>query len=301
MAELEPITAVAYTEGPVVHESGSVYFSDIVNDRIMVLEPGRPVAVFRQPCGRTNGQVFDRLGVLYHCEGAEMGPNGNRRITRTDLATGTYEVVTETYDGQRYNSPNDISADGLGRLYFTDPRYSTERSDLEMDVEAVYRIDPSGAVRRILQQPDIERPNGIAVTVDGSTLFVVDSHPRVGGNRVIWRFCLDPSGEPRDQQLHFDFGDGRGGDGMELDVAGRLYVAAGINRPRGPHESARNPAGVYVISPTGDLERRLDVSEDRVTNVAFGGPDGRTLYVTAGKTLLSATVPDPGQLAYSWW
>src|SRR5438034_5599453 len=104
------------------------------------------------------------------------------------MKTGEITVLTDKYDGKRYNSPNDCCVDGKGRIWFTDPRYGADRSDLEMTVEAVYRIDPDGKVARVLGQPEVERPNGIAITPDNKTLYVIDSHPRPGGNRKIWAF-----------------------------------------------------------------------------------------------------------------
>jgi gluconolactonase len=99
---------------------------------------------------------------------------------------------------------------------------------------------------------------------------------------------------PRRQRLVFDFASGRGGDGMAVDQAGNLYVAAGISRPRGPHESAEVPPGIYLITPSGKLLGRIPIVEDVLTNVTFGGNDLRTLYVTAGKTLFSLRVNIPG-------
>jgi gluconolactonase len=291
---------LAFTEGPVVDEAGYLYFTDIVNDRIVRRGPDGAHSILRQPSGRANGQVFDRNGILYHCEGAEFGPGGRRRITRTNLRTGAYEVVTERYDGKRYNSPNDICVDGAGRLYFSDPRYG-DRGDLEMDVEAVYRIDADGKVTRILEQPQIERPNGVAVTQDGRLLYVVDTSNDPGGSRRLWRYQLDARGEPSDGRVIHDFAPGRGGDGVELDVEGNLYVAAGINVPRGPNETDDVPAGIYVISPAGELQARIPVAEDTVTNLAFGDADGRTLYVTAGKSIFVTRVDHPGQVAYPKW
>ncbi len=293
-------TSIAFTEGPAVDEHGNVYFSDIENNRILKLAPDGIRTVFRAPSGRTNGQTFDQQGRLYHCEGAEFGPGGARRVTRSNLTTGEYEVLTERYDGVRYNSPNDICIDGLGRIYFTDPRYG-DRSDMEMTIEGVYRIDLDGRVHRILDQPTIQRPNGIAVTQDCRTLYIVDSCPVIGGNRKIWRFNLDERGHPREQHCMIDFAPGRGGDGMRLDIAGNLYIAAGITHPRGPHETAEVPPGVHVFSPDGNWEGRIPVFEDVITNLAFGGADGRTLYITAGKTLYHTRVAIPGQVAYPRW
>src|SRR5205807_7982554 len=93
-------------------------------------------------------------------------------------------------------------------------------------------------------------------------------------------------GALQERRLVYDFGKGRGGDGMKLDAKGNLWVAAGINQPRGnPGESLDVPAGVYVISPAGQLLGRIPIPEDLITNLAFGGPDQSTIYVTAGKTL----------------
>ena len=124
---------------------------------------------------------------------------------------------------------------------------------MEMDCDAVYRIDGDGSVKRILTQPDIQRPNGIAVTQDSKHLYVVDSCPVVGGNRKIWHFDLDDAGQPSNQTLVWDFGEGRGGDGMRLDINGNLYIAAGLTTPRGPHEAPTVPAGIYIVTPDGDI------------------------------------------------
>lgn len=304
----EPAVAAStlvFTEGLAVDADGSVYFSDILNNRILRRAPDGAVQVFRQPSRRTNGQTFDRQGRLLHCEGAEFGEGGGRRITRTNLQTGKYEILTdrtERSDGRtvRYNSPNDICVDGRDRIYFTDPCYG-DRSRMEMDIEGVYRIDPSGRVTRILAQPAIQRPNGIAVTQDGRTLYVVDSCPVPGGNRKIWAFDLDDAGNASGQRLVYDFAPGRGGDGMRLDVEGNLYVAAGVLTPRGLHETADVPPGVYVITPHGELLGRIPVYEDLITNCAFGGADGCDLYITAGKTLYRTRVKKPGQVAFPAW
>ena len=299
-AGASPLTALCFTEGPAVGADGTVYYSDIENNRIMQWSSDGTRQVWREPSHRTNGQTFDPQGRLYHCEGAEFGPGGGRRVTVTDLDSGGYSIITESYDGARYNSPNDICTDADGRVYFTDPRYG-DRSSMEMEIEGVYRIDLDGAVHRILEQPAIERPNGLAVTQDGSTLYLIDSCPTAGGNRKVWAFDLDNAGDPGNQRLVYDFGGGRGGDGMRIDMEGNLYVAAGIMTPRGPHESSEVPPGIYVIRPDGQLLGRLPIAEDVLTNLAFGGPDGRTLYITAGKTLLTARSAVPGQVSFPQW
>jgi gluconolactonase len=291
---------LAFTEGPAVDADGTVYFSDIINNRILRRAPDGTLSTFREPSGRTNGNTFDRQGRLLHCEGAEFGPGGGRRVTRTDLKTGQYEVLTDRYEGVRYNSPNDICVDGKGRIYFTDPMY-WDRSQMDMPHESVYRIDLDGRVTRILSQPAIERPNGVAVTQDSQQLYVIDSCSVAGGARKVWSFDLDDGGNPSNPRVVWDFAPGRGGDGMRLDLDGNLWVAAGVLAARGPHETADVPPGLYHISPQGKLLGRVPIYEDVITNLAFGGPDGKTVYVTAGKTLYTFRAPVAGQVAYPKW
>ncbi len=295
-------TCIAFTEGPAVDADGTVYFSDIINNRIMRMSVDGTRSAFREPSHRTNGQAFDLQGRLLHCEGAEFGPGGGRRITRTNLKTGQYETLTDRFDGKRYNSPNDICVDGQGRVFFTDPCYwEPGRKEMEMDIEGVYRIDLDSRVTRILEQPAIQRPNGLAASQDGRKLYVIDSCPIPGGNRKVWSFDLDVAGNPSNQQLIWDFAPGRGGDGMRLDMEGNLYVAAGINHPRHSNETDDVPTGIYVISQGGQMLGRIPIPEDVITNLAFGGSDGRTIYVTAGKTLFTARVGISGQVAFPKW
>jgi gluconolactonase len=275
---------VALLEGPAFDGAGNLFFSDIFADKIYWLNPVGQLLTLRRG-GRTNGNTFDAQGRLISCEGAEQGPGGGRRIVRTDFSTGKTEVLTDRYEGKRYNSPNDLVADALGRVWFTDPFYGDDRSALELDAEAVYRIDPDRSVTRVLSQPEIERPNGIALTPDGRTLYVIDSHSRVGGNRKIWAFDVAANGSLSRRRQVFDFGKGRGGDGMRLDERGNLWVAAGIAYPRNPGETADVPPGIYAITPGGELLGRVPIPEDLCTNLAFGGPDQKTLHVTAGKSI----------------
>lgn len=300
-----PATFVAFLEGPAAHPDGRVFFTDIVNNRIVCLDTHTGErSIFREPSGRSNGLLFDSLGRLLACEGNEFGPNdGNRRITRTDLETGTVEVLTDRYQGRRFNAPNDIAACSNGRIFFTDPCYG-DRATMELHHDSVYRIDPDGAVACVLTQPAIQRPNGIALSPDERTLYLVDSCPVVGGNRKIWAFDLAADGTLSRQRLVFDFAPGRGGDGMCVDAAGRLYIAAGISRPRGPHESTDVPPGIYVVDPAGASESggtllgRIPIPEDVLTNCTFGGPDLRTLYITAGRTLYAVRTETPGWVVH---
>lgn len=298
---------VAFTEGPVWHPTGNVYFSDIVNNRIMRRDPKGEMHVFRTPSGRTNGMVFDLEGRLLACEGGGFG--SHRRVTRTE-PEGTITVLAERYKGKRFNSPNDITIDAKGRIYFTDPRYG-DRSDIEQfdgkgrAIEGVYRIDGPGKVTRIITH-EVHRPNGIGVSPDQKYLYVADNvndgpNNGVGGNRKLWRFDLNKDGsvELKSQKLMFDWGTDRGPDGFALDKKGNLYVTAGFNFPNPPAETAKKyKAGVYVISPDGKLLKFIPVPADMITNCAFGDKDRKTLYITAGHKLWSIRVDTPGHLLW---
>jgi gluconolactonase len=285
-------------EGPAFDAEGNLFFSDIIANCIYRMSPDGALVVFRTDSGRTNGNTFDAQGRLISCEGAEFGSGGRRRIVRTDLKTGSVEVVTERYEGKRYNSPNDVVVDIKNRIWFTDPFYGDDRSTLEQDAEAVYCVDPAGSVSRVLSQPLIERPNGLAMTPDARTLYVIDSHTRIGGNRKVWAFQVAENGDLSNQRLIFDFGRGRGGDGMRLDERGNLWIAAGIWLARHPGETADVPAGVYVITSGGELLGHIPIPEDLCTNLAFGGPERKTLFVTAGKTIFEIPLAVSGYALY---
>lgn len=296
-AKAKTAASVCFLEGPAWHPSGTLYFSDIAGNRILKLSSDGQVSVFREDSGRTNGNTFDAEGRLISCEGAEFGPGGRRRLVRTTLESGEVEVLTERFEGKRYNAPNDVVVDCRGRIWFTDPYYWIDRDSLEMGAEAVYMID-GDAVRRVLSQPDIGRPNGLAITPDAKTLYVIDSHSVAGGNRKIWAFDVDDAATLANQRLVFDFGNGRGGDGMRLDRAGNLWVAAGVLKPRHAHETGDVKTGIHVISPAGKLLGRIPIPEDVLTNLTFGGADFKTLFVTSGKTVFRIDVDVPGYSLY---
>jgi gluconolactonase len=288
---------VCFYEGPAVDANGNLFFSDIVSNLILKMNPHGQISVFRSDSGRTNGNAFDAEGRLISCEGSGLGAGGRRRVVRTDMKTGETTVLTERFEGKRYNSPNDVCVDARGRIWFTDPRYG-DRNDTELDFEGVYRIDADGRVTRVVRQPDVQKPNGIAVAPDGHTLYVADSNDEVGGNRKVWAFDVSPKGELGNRRLLHDFEHGRGGDGIRTDMQGNVWIAAGIRIPRPPGEATDVPQGIYVVSPQGKLLGRIPIPEDYVTNLAFGGPDRKTLYVTAGTSIYKVPVTVSGYAAY---
>lgn len=271
-------------EGPVWHPELGLFTSGEGNINRRDLSGN--TSVYRKGAG-SNGLLFDRQGRLIVCE------NVKRRITRID-ADGAMTVLADGYDGQKFNQPNDLSIDSKDRIYFTDPQYG-DRSGMEMSdhegkhVEGVYRIDPDGKVVRIIAH-EVDRPNGLIVTPDDRTLYVADNNNALDGARKLWRFDLRPDGSPdlASQKLVYDWKTTRGPDGMKLDLEGRLYVAAGLNKPHLPQETAETPtAGIYVFSTAGALIDFVAIPRDETTNCAFGGTDGKTLFVTAGGSLWS--------------
>ena len=169
-------------------------------------------------------------------------------------------------------------------------------------IEGVYRIDPDGKVSRVIGR-EVDRANGVLVSADDKYLFVADNNnDTVGGARKLWRFDLKADGtvDPKSQKLLYDWGKGRGPDGVKQDAKGRLYVAGGLNKPNPPSEPATDvKGGIYVIDPeSGKLLAFLGVPTDEVTNCAFGGDDLKTLYITGGGTLYSIRTTTPGRVVW---
>lgn len=266
-AKLEKLWAEGeFTEGPAEGPDGCVYFSDIGN-RIMKFDPKTgKTTEHRNPSGRSNGLKFDARGRLVAAEGANTG--GNRRISGTEK-DGTIKTLADKFGGKRFNSPNDLTLDGKGRVYFSDPRYVGDEPR-ELDHESVYRIDPDGTVTQVIR--DVKKPNGLVISPDGKTLYVAESDPKGEHKLLTYPLAEDGSCGPRKDL--YDFGTERGIDGMTVATDGTIVATAG----------SRAAAGVYFISPEGKKIGFVPTPEDP-SNCCFGGPDRKTLYVTAGKSL----------------
>jgi sugar lactone lactonase YvrE/cephalosporin-C deacetylase-like acetyl esterase len=254
--------------------------------------------VWREKAG-TNGLLFDRDGNLVCCEPDSLSIS---RISRDGKRT----VLTDKFDGKKYNQPNDLTIDSKNRIYFSDPCYG--KCDLQQldaqgkSIQGVYRIDPDGKVSRVIGR-EVDRANGVLVSADDKYLFVADNNnDKVGAARKLWRFDLKPDGtiDPKSQKLLYDWGKGRGPDGVKQDSKGRLYVAGGLNKPNPPAEPATDvKGGIYVIDPeSGKLLAFLGVPTDEVTNCAFGGDDLKTLFITGGGTLYSIKTTTPGRVIW---
>jgi gluconolactonase len=255
-----------FTEGPVEAPDGGILFSDIGN-RILRFNPTNgTVATFREPSGRANGLILTPDGRLVAAEGANAG--GGRRVSIT-AKDGTVSTLADRFEGKRLNSPNDVAVDAAGRVYVSDPRYVGD-DPRELDVEAVYRIDPDGAVHRL--DTTARKPNGLVVSPDGKTLYVADNGPT---RKVLLAVPIDDKGNVAGRpKVLKDYGNGRGIDGMTITVDGKIVATAG-NGPLG---------GVYVYEPDGTPVAFLATPESP-TNCELAGPGGNVLYITAGKGL----------------
>jgi gluconolactonase len=259
-------TGFQFTEGPIWHADGYFVFSDIPADRIYALKKGEP-EVYREPSGHSNGLAFDWQGRLVACE------HGNRRVSRTE-PDGTVATLADSYQGRRLNSPNDLAIKSDGSIYFTDPPYGVRPEDRELDFQGVYRIGPDGELTLLVD--DFIKPNGIAFSPDEKVLYVDDTEK--GWVRA---FDVGEDGMLENGRVFARLeGPGRGRpDGMKVDVEGNVYVTG--------------PGGVWVFDPAG---KRFDMIEtpEVAANLAFGGAEGRTLFITASRSVYQVPVMYPG-------
>jgi gluconolactonase len=257
-----------FTEGPAEGPDGCIYFSDIGN-RIMKFDPKTgKTTEFRKPSGRSNGLKFDAMGRLLACEGANTG--GGRRISITEK-DGTVKTLADKFGGKRFNSPNDLTLDAKGRIFFSDPRYVGEEKR-ELDHESVYRVDPDGTVTRLTT--DVRKPNGLVISPDGRTLYVSDNSGDPSGSRALVAYPLKEDGMLGARKVLFDFGKERGIDGMTVTKDGTIVATAGSGEA----------GGIYFFSPEGKKLAFLKTPEDP-SNCCFGGEGKKTLYITAGTSL----------------
>ena len=267
-------TGFVFTEGPLWHPEGFYYFVDVRASRLYRITPGRAAELLREKTGGGNGTTFDLQGRLVLCEGE------NRRVTRITPG-GVVEVLVDRYEGKRLNRPNDVVCKSDGSLYFTDPGLRVPLAERELTYAGVYRVSPDGTTTLVA---DCEYPNGLAFSPDERVLYVANTR----WTAYIHAIELDAGGSPIRRRIFADMSsDETDGvpDGLKVDVEGRVYCTG--------------PGGTWVFAPDG---ARLGIirTPEVPANLAFGGPDLRTLFFTARTSVYTLRVKAPGQ-PHPWY
>ncbi len=242
-----------FTEGPASDADGNVYFTDQPNDRIMKWSIDDKLSAWMQPSGRSNGLCFDDQGNLWACadEHNEMWIIGMDKEV---------QVLLNSYEGGRLNGPNDVWLAPDGSAFFSDPFYKRpwwEHDTTQQDGQCVYYLS-SDRQKLIRVIDDLQQPNGIIGSADGKLLYVTDIK-----DKKTYVYSIGQNGQLSDKKLFCEMGS----DGMTLDNKGNLYLT--------------NTAGVTVFDKDGQQIKNIKIDEPWTANVCFGGPDMKSLFVTA--------------------
>ncbi|WP_443938648.1 SMP-30/gluconolactonase/LRE family protein [Pedobacter sp. MW01-1-1] len=245
-----------FTEGASTDKLGNVYFTDQPNDKIWKYSVKGELSLFLDKSGRANGTYFDAKGNLIVCADEQ------NQIWSIDRRK-KIKILFSDLDGKKVNGPNDIWIDKKGGIYFTDPYYQRDywtRQKPELTSENVYYL-PKGKKKPIMVSDGLLRPNGIVGTTNGKTLYVADRK----GDKT-YQFDIQSDGHLSNQRLFIN----KGSDGMTLDYRGNVYISG---------------KGVEIYSPQGIKIGKIEVPENWVGNLCFGGPQKSTLFIAASKSL----------------
>jgi gluconolactonase len=248
-----------FTEGPVGTADGGLYFSDIRVNRVFHLDAAGKITVARENTNGTNGIALTKEGDLLFAEG------GGPRISKRGR-DGTISTVTDRFEGKPFLSPNDLIVDARGGIYFTDPG---PRPVVPGRPTYVFYL-PAGAKEPIAIDTQVPRPNGLTLTGDGRTLIVDDTL-----NPTVYAYDIQADGTVKNKRTFAQLRDipsgaESGADGMAIDRDDRVYITT--------------VAGVQVFDAAGRYLGTIK-SARQGANVAFAGPDKRTLYITAREGL----------------
>ncbi|HEX5480990.1 MAG TPA: SMP-30/gluconolactonase/LRE family protein [Terriglobia bacterium] len=290
-----------WVEGPVWIHSGYLLFAEIPSNSIRKWTPGHGVSIFMQPSGYkgsapyggpepgSNGMTLDREGRL------TVAGHAQRDIWRLESLSPNAQVtiLADSYEGKRLNSPNDLVYKSDGSLYFTDPPYGLRTQSehdpaRQLSFNGVYRIPgalqqkpgaPPARAKLQLLIKNLTRPNGLAFSPDEKYLYVSNSEPK----KLWMRYRVNPDGSLTDGVVFYDATAEKGPgnpDGMKVDQNGNIYAAA--------------PGGLWIFSPQGKRLGIIKFPGGRVGNCAWGGRDGKTLYILAGTTIYRVRLKIPG-------
>jgi gluconolactonase len=275
-----------WIEGP-VWIRGSLFFADITSNSIRRWTPGKGVSLFLQPSGYKGSAPYGGIepgsnGMTADAEGRlTVAGHAQRDVFRFESLDpkATQTILADKYQGKQLSSPNDVVYKSDGSLYFTDPPFGLPTQQdtdplKQLQVNGVYRIPhalqqkpgaPPDRDHLELLVSDLTRPNGIAFSPDEKYLYVDNSMPK----KLWMRYTVKPDGTLTDAKLLFDdTSDNRPGapDGMKVDTEGNIYSAG--------------PGGIWIFSPEGKPLATILIPE-RTANVAWAGPDRKTLYIAA--------------------
>jgi len=254
---------MGFLEGPVWHSDGFLVFSDIPNNELTKWTKETGVTTFRKPSRNANGNTLDLQGRLMTAE------HSGRRVSVAEK-DGMVKTVVEQFNGKKFNSPNDVVVKSDGTVWFTDPPYGLPPGEKkEQEGNYVYRFDPKNGQVSVVAN-DFDMPNGLCFSPDEERLYVADS----GKPRHIRVFEVNSEGSAAGGALFCKIDKG-GPDGIRCDAEGRVWSSAGD--------------GVHIFATDGALIGKILVPEGPA-NLCFGGTDGKTLFITARKSLYSIPV-----------
>jgi gluconolactonase len=260
-----------------VAPDGTVYVTEMAGRCVSRIVAGRREVV-AELGGSPNGAAFDVDGTLYVANGGgrwTANPTTHGRpghgggvssVQRLD-PDGSWATILTSIDGVPLNSPNDIVGDESRGFYFTDPSHPSIAADGSQDIEnmkpgSVCYLAADGTAVRL--HTGLRFPNGIQISDDAKELFVSES-----GTGTVHRFPILSAGRVGPPEPYVELGEAARPDGMCFDVEGRLLVAG--------HETGH----IFVIAPGGGtVERTVEIEDPDLTNLCFGGPQGKTLHVT---------------------
>ena len=266
---------IVFGEGPVWDKRNKrLIFTEIIGDAIWQYRPGIGVERMIHPSSHANGTTFDLEGRLL------VAGWSKRTIWRLEN-DGTMVDIATRYDGKKFNSPNDIVVRSDGSVYWTDsagglviPGMPGEDLQRYLDVQGVFCLTPKGEVH--LAIADCNYPNGLAFSTDEKILYVNES--RLGTIRA---FDVNADGSVGPGRLFHKLAGTEGGvaDGMKVDQRDNVYCTG--------------PGGIHVMDPSGKLRGRLRVP-GHCTNLAWGGDDWRTLFITTFHDVVRTRLQIPG-------
>lgn len=262
-------TGMVFTEGPLwIDEGEYLLFSDIPGNRIMKLDKRGKISTWWEESGNANGLARSPRGGILVCQ------HRLRRLLEVEPHSGN-RVVADRYTDLRLNSPNDVVTRSDGTIYFTDPPFGISPSEQELPFQGLFMVTPAEE-KVVCVADDLDRPNGLAFSVDEKHLFVDDSaknHIRI--------FNVSTDGSLAGGDVFFTMtGSGGSADGMKVDILGNIYCTG--------------PGGLWVVDPSGRHLGTLFLPE-KPSNCAFGGVDRTSLFITAESSLYRVKVRVPGR------